>query len=253
MKAFFTDLDNTIIYSHRHQIAAPKRVAEYLHGHEQSYMNEELFRVLSSLSELTLIPVTTRSEEQYRRLICMEDLHVKYALLCNGGKLLIDGKEDRLWQEETLAFSNKHIDDLERAYERLTGHCDPARLHRPELFMCYAGVDNPIEVYGQLKKETQGLQVDIAYDHRKVYLFAKGLNKGLAIKRFKQRFSVSYSIACGDSEMDIPMLNEVDLAMASNIIFQDVTAKRKMELQGEDISLKIAGQLSLVEDGIDYL
>lgn len=50
---------------------------------------------------MTIIPTSTRTEEQYKR-IELDIGIVPYALVCNGGVLLVNGKRDREWYLESL-------------------------------------------------------------------------------------------------------------------------------------------------------
>lgn len=50
---------------------------------------------------MTIIPTSTRTEEQYKR-IDLDIGIVPYALVCNGGVLLVNGKRDREWYLESL-------------------------------------------------------------------------------------------------------------------------------------------------------
>ncbi len=100
MIAFFSDLDNTLIFSYKHDIGEKKRCVEIYQGREVSYITERTYGLLKyAASRLLFVPVTTRTEEQYRRI----DLGVgvpSYALVCNGGVLLINGQEDAGWYRE---------------------------------------------------------------------------------------------------------------------------------------------------------
>ena len=65
MSVFFTDLDNTMIYSHHREIGKPKIVVEHLDGREQSFMTEFAYDFLLSADWLDIVPVTTRTKQQY--------------------------------------------------------------------------------------------------------------------------------------------------------------------------------------------
>ena len=253
VKVFFSDLDNTLIYSHRHRLSHDKIVVEYLNGKEQSFMTREIADVLANMDEYEFIPVSTRTEAQYNRLICMNPLHVKYAIICNGGKLLIDGKVDDKWNDESYQIAVTQKDSMEKAVLELTKLCHGREIHRPELYMCYVSVDLPTEISDALSQKINTEQVEIRCDNRKVYLFSKGINKGEAIRRFRERFWLEYAIAAGDNEMDIPMLNEVDYALAADSIFSDVKTKNRMRLVGDDYSSQICEELkSLYDKGAQY-
>ena len=53
----------------------------------------------------------------------------------------------------------------------------------------------------------------MAVSGRKVYFFPPSINKGHAIERLKTRFKPTYTIAAGDTIIDVPMLLQSDLAI----------------------------------------
>ena len=42
MQTLFLDIDNTLIYSHRHVLDVPKRAVEFLNGKVQSFIMRQL-------------------------------------------------------------------------------------------------------------------------------------------------------------------------------------------------------------------
>ena len=106
MQIVHTDLDNTLIYSYKHEIGGPKTCVEIYQGREISFMTETSHRLLGQLCSkpgVLVVPTTTRTLEQYQRI----DLGIgvpEYALVCNGGVLLHQGKEDPVWYQESLAL-----------------------------------------------------------------------------------------------------------------------------------------------------
>lgn len=243
MNVFFSDLDNTLIFSHRHHISEDKIVVEYLDGKEQSFMTRMTWNSLINLTGITLVPVSTRTETQYFRLICMQELHPKYAIICNGGKLLIDGKEDKLWTEETYNICSLSERCMNQAIRELVRISSGSEGHRPESYMYYTSVEFPQKVRSELLDVVDSEKVAVCCDSRKVYLFSKNINKGEAVRRFKSRFEVRDTIAAGDNEMDIPMLNEVRLALAAEGIYPQITAQEKIKLTGDNYSDQICKAL----------
>ena len=66
---FCSDLDNTLIYSYRHDIGNEKVLVETKEGKELSYMTKVSYELLKQVSQKKeLIPLTTRSLEQYSRI-----------------------------------------------------------------------------------------------------------------------------------------------------------------------------------------
>ena len=71
MWTWFSDLDNTLIYSHRTTFTSEKIIAEWLNGKEQSYITKETYSFMKNM-ECNFVPVTTRSIEQYKRIYLFE-------------------------------------------------------------------------------------------------------------------------------------------------------------------------------------
>ncbi|RKW51901.1 MAG: sucrose-6-phosphate hydrolase, partial [Lachnospiraceae bacterium] len=84
MKILCTDLDNTIIYSYKHDIGNEKMNVELYKEREISFISNHTFELLKKVKEeFLVIPTSTRTKEQYDRI----DLKIgtfKYALVCNG-------------------------------------------------------------------------------------------------------------------------------------------------------------------------
>lgn len=230
MCLFFSDLDNTLIYSHHRKIDSPKLVVEHIDGKEQSFMTKYTYDFLVSADWLRLIPVTTRTEKQYNRIECFGELKIKYAIVCNGGKLLIDGKEDEEWSYETRIRTQDNCEYLEGITENISYLCEN-EVHRPTEYMRYVKCSNTKEVYRELIDLVDLAKVDIQMDNRKVYVFAKGITKGSAIERFMKKRSRETLLVAGDSMMDVSMLNMADYAFASQDIFDIIECKKKTKFE----------------------
>ena len=102
MVVFNSDLDNTLIYSYKHDIGEDKKCVEIYNDREISFMSNRTFEILSKISKkIRFVPTTTRAEEQYNR-ICFQGINIEYALVCNGGILLKNGKRVDEWYDESL-------------------------------------------------------------------------------------------------------------------------------------------------------
>ena len=232
MVIFCTDLDNTLIYSYKHEIGAHKICAEVYRGREVSFMTERTEKLLHEIAEsVLLVPVTTRTVEQYDRI----DLgigRIPYALVCNGGVLLTDGKEDRAWYEESLGLIRGSVQELEKAAWILEGdavRCMEVRNVRG-LFL-FTKSNAPAESAERLRQVLDGSLVDVRCQGAKVYVMPKELTKGHAVIRLKDRLTVRRDagakaggaaareagirvIAAGDSGFDSSMLRCADVGIA---------------------------------------
>ncbi|MDE7324333.1 MAG: HAD hydrolase family protein [Lachnospiraceae bacterium] len=219
MIVFHTDLDNTLIYSHKYDIGQDRICAEIYQGREISFITRETFLLLQQLKRLEdqvlIVPTTTRTIEQYQRI----DLGVggfRYALVCNGGVLLVDGKEDEGWYMESLERikgSKKMLHTALEFLEKEKRRCFELRFIK-ELFV-FTKCEDPESVVSDLRKRIDADVVDVFHNGLKVYAVPKTLGKGEAVKRFRKYAGADYVAAAGDSEFDISMLEAADYGIAA--------------------------------------
>jgi len=233
MIVFHTDLDNTLIYSYRHDIGEQKRCVEIYQGREISFVTQETYRLLQRLSkqksEVLIVPTTTRTIEQYQRIDLGIGM-VSYALVCNGGVLLVDGKEDTNWYRDSLERIKDSKSELDKALELL--QTDTRRNFElrfiKELFV-FTKCEEPEAVVGELRKMLNVDVVDVFNNGVKVYVVPKALDKGKAVERFRIYIGAEYVIAAGDSEFDIPMLEAADRGIAAPELAQNYPFSDKIQ------------------------
>ena len=115
MKIFNVDLDNTIIYSYKHDIGNDKKNVELYEGREISFISERTYNLLKKVRDMYLIvPTSTRTIEQYNR-VKLEIGDFKYALVCNGGILLRNGERDEDWYKKSLELIRTSEIELSKA------------------------------------------------------------------------------------------------------------------------------------------
>ena len=193
------DMDNTIIYSYKRNIGENKLNVELYNGREISFISEKTHDLLKKVSEkMTIIPTSTRTEEQYKR-IDLDIGIVPYALVCNGGVLLVNGKRDREWYLESLQM----IRDSRRKFELR---------FLDELFI-FTKCEKPEEVVEDLQAKLTTKLVDVFHNGEKVYVVPVNLSKGMAVRRLRKRLQPAYIIAAGDSEFDVSLVEESDLGL----------------------------------------
>lgn len=208
---FFTDLDGTLIFS-----AAKKRpgdvVCEYKDGAEISCITPKQAALLPGLS--CIIPVTTRSIEQYRRIRFPEGFCPEYALTDNGGILLINGEPDKEWAEQSLGFTQEC--EAELALCRRIMEQDKHRIFEIRMvdgLFLFTKSDSPGQSLALLQ-EAAGERVRCFSTGAKLYALPAKLCKGQAAQRLAKRLSPECRIiSAGDSLMDIPLLNIADIAV----------------------------------------
>lgn len=215
MIAFCADLDNTMIYSYRHDIGRDKRCVEIYEGRQVSFMTERTAQLLAELPSCTLfVPTTTRTVEQYGRIEFPTGAP-PYALVCNGGVLLVDGVECPEWYAQSRRLVDGCRSQLRVAQQMLARDPDvdfEVRFIR-ELFI-FTKSAQPEQTLGRLRSVLNPDAVDLFRNGKKVYVVPKQMNKGRAVTRLRERIGVDYVIAAGDSEFDIPMLRSADCPIA---------------------------------------
>lgn len=215
MTTLYCDLDNTLIYSHRKTLNVNKRVVERLNGREQSYMTERTYSFLKSLSNTRIIPVTTRTMEQFLRLKeTLAALNCCHAVIYNGAVLLRNWEIDTSWLMESRELAEESTDDMQIAKSFLYQDCNAYKKCYFERLFCYASVEDPPKVAQSLRERVNESLVDVFYDRRKVYCAPKAINKGAAVNRLSKLIESELTIGIGDSDNDLPMLSQVDMPIA---------------------------------------
>ncbi len=215
MHIFHSDLDNTIIYSYKHDIGSDKKNVEVYQGREISFITSRTYELLQKVVDRVLfVPTTTRTIEQYERINLGIGMP-KYALVCNGGVLLENGKENQEWYEESRAIILDSSGEMRNALDFLEN--DARRKFElryiRELFV-FTKCCNPEEVVCDLKNHLDTSLADVFNNGEKVYVLPKNLDKGTAVKRFRKKVGGDYVFAAGDSEFDVSMLEAADLGIA---------------------------------------
>lgn len=235
LTVFHADLDNTLIYSFRHDIGEKKTCVEVYEGREVSFMTDRSSSLLKKINaHLLLVPTTTRTEEQYRR-IDLKTGPLPYALACNGGVLLHRGEEVEAWYEASLRRIENSRGELLRA--RILMEEEKDRIFEVRnirnLFL-FTKSSEPQKTAERLRSALDGSSVQVFQNGYKVYALPVGLDKGSAVRRFRDYIKADRVIAAGDSEFDVPMLEAADLAYAPQALAKRCRFGGRATVIGED-------------------
>ncbi|MGN1340024.1 MAG: hypothetical protein ACI4WS_07000 [Oscillospiraceae bacterium] len=205
----FTDLDGTLIFSARKKQPGDI-ICEYKDGEEISCITARQAELLPRLSGV--IPVTTRSIEQYRRICFPEGFSPEYALVDNGGTLLVNGIPDREWTENSMRIADECSQELSRCRRALQN--DPDRSFEIRLvdgMFLFTKSDSPAQSLERLRIAA-GERVNCFAVGAKLYAIPAEINKGGAAMRLKARIAPESLLICaGDSQMDMPLLRLSDI------------------------------------------
>ena len=148
MKTLFaSDLDRTLIYSKGARALGSEDGAEQVcveihDGKQASWMTAACAQTLLRLATLgDLVPVTTRINEQYRR-VSLPGPPPTYAITTNGAEILVDGKPDHQWARQV---ADRLADGfpLDAVWEQASHVCHPeftVKLRNADDLFCYAVV-----------------------------------------------------------------------------------------------------------------
>lgn len=205
---FATDLDNTMIFSHRliGGFESEVRCVEFYQGHPITYMTNSAIKKLKVLQQqLYVIPVTTRSISQFNRVKFWSTMH--YAIVNNGGTILHRGNPIPQWEEYIQKVLASY--DLQNVYKLFC--------HLPDLVSYPRIVDgkfvfvrsNDVEACKRVLSEKLNTKIwQISSQGTKIYAIPQGITKGIALRYLCENILSCHLsvIAAGDSTLDISML-----------------------------------------------
>jgi len=224
----FCDLDGTIILSKRH-VFKSKVLVELYNNEPLSYMEKEAYEALQSIPKEEFIPLTSRTKNQFGRIQFFRDNSVPtYALLDNGGTLLINGKEDFEWTSETKSFLSSELErfpELIKELEKMGTvkiQDEMILFLKPNEFAQVSDVEKIIGNYPEMQIFQHG---------NKIYVCPQKLSKGKAIERFKNKFGSLETIGAGDSIVDLSMLDYVDTYFCIDDLAEKITSKYRDKIR----------------------
>ncbi|MEX0429065.1 HAD family hydrolase [Nocardioides sp. DS6] len=228
--AVFSDLDRTLVYSPSALLLtmpdeeAPRLLCvEVYQGRPLSFVTERAAGGIGALTEAgVLVPVTTRTPEQYRR-IHLPGPTPKFALTANGGRLLRDGEEDLDYTaalDARLAGEGAPYDEVWSHLQELAGSeagsAFVEKARGADGLFCYAVVDRDALPAGWVE-ELGGYCTErgwtVSVQGRKVYCVPVGLSKGTAMREVAVMLGSRTVAAAGDSLLDRELLEAADVAI----------------------------------------
>jgi hydroxymethylpyrimidine pyrophosphatase-like HAD family hydrolase len=223
---FACDLDQTIIYSRNSMglIDADELVPVETNGGDYvSFMTRTAFRKLQLLSQqVHFVPTTTRIYEQFERIFGLRDgIHSRYAIVSNGGRVLVDGHSDLLWENQVRQATLKEcapVIEIKQEFDRLAaeGNWILKESYCDDLFYSIL-INRDLLEQGVIEELTALLQKNgwsCSLQGRKIYLVPDTVSKGLAVQYVKELSGAGNVIAAGDSLLDESMLNIAEDGMS---------------------------------------
>ncbi len=216
---FATDLDRTLIYAERFLESYDGEVLniEIFKEKPISYISAKALRLLKELDKVaTVIPITTRNREQYKRIsIWGEHIKPRIYVVNNGGTIFIEGKEDLIWNEKI----KKQLSALTLSYEEalrlfLSLYKGPVEGYKKsdELIWLILGDKNHIDwkAVNDFQRQVEGNGWRIDVNGRKIYLYPTCIRKWEALQYIKMNYLNEEVLAAGDSLFDAEMIHQAE-------------------------------------------
>lgn len=214
---FATDLDRTLIYSHKFLNGIKEEdilLVESLEGKEISFMSRQAVKQLNKLKKfVTIVPVTTRTIKQFQRvkIFAMQ----KYAIVANGAIILENGKPLQEWNEIVDAMLETYRPLFENIISLLQNQ--KCIIRKPEVLenaFIFTKTDNANECEHLLLDKLDLKLWNISIQGKKVYILPKEITKENALDFLKDKvLKDNFVISAGDSILDKGMLEYADYAI----------------------------------------
>ena len=210
---FASDLDRTLIYSEKFLKDYPHPVKIVEEGRYTSAMTIRAAELLLAIAGLTtFVPCTTRTIEQYQRInFFRQECRPKYAVVSNGGNLIVDGAVDSAYREKVGREMEDSCLPAAHLLKEFQGVCAggwAAPLKCADELFYYCIVD-PLAIPAELKQfglwvSEQNWQMSL--QGGKLYFVPKVISKWSALRKIKEITGEDMVMAAGDSLLDLPLL-----------------------------------------------
>jgi len=214
---FASDLDRTLIYSTKFIDLTQKgiKLVESKEGREITYMTEKTLQLLKSVSnEILFIPVTTRTIEEFSRItIFKKEIIPKYAIVSNGGNILMDGKLDDEWSnhiKKKIANDSLALEDVIKEFKKIQTDKWIKKLRIADNLFIYSIMDNDFIPKYELKEFGKWMEKNnwrTIVHGKKLYFLPKCVNKRDAVKYIAEKEEIKKIVAAGDSFLDLDILD----------------------------------------------
>jgi hypothetical protein len=143
----------------------------------------------------------------------------EYALLDNGGILLINDEIDKEWLAATHTIVSADLDIMRGLQQELANYGEVKWQDDLVIFLKLTNLGDSDEVKKLVEKYNL-----LFFEHgTKRYVCSQKMNKGMAIKRFKDRFAIEKAYMAGDSLADFDTAPFVDVLYLPHELMSEIT------------------------------
>lgn len=218
---FASDLDRTLIYSEQFVEKDQVAVKAVEHGSYTSYMTIRAIQMVQQVArQILFVPCTTRTVAQYQRIqFFQNEVTFKYAVVSNGGNLLVDGEIDHGYRQNLVKEVQQNClsaDDLINEFKKITDNSWLKQIKKADNLFFYSIIERkkiPFDELQYFKNWATEQNWKVSVQGRKLYLVPRVVNKWAAIKEVLNRVGERAVFAAGDSVLDLPMLDGASHAL----------------------------------------
>ena len=220
---FASDLDNTLIHSYKYKKEGDICV-EWIKDKEQSFMSKKAIENIREIANHVLfVPVTSRSFDQCKRIRWDKMVRPEFVITTNGALAFEHGKRIKEWEEKSEKIRDKYIEEMESIWLQSHYDMDFKSFRYVDSLFLYGVCHEYVNAQEKVLSFHTSLRVDVT--HQKIYFMPPEFNKGMALEKLRDRFGSVFIIAAGDSMMDVPMLENADIAF-----YKDAELMKKNDL-----------------------
>lgn len=274
---FACDLDNTLIHSWRHRKSGDVCI-EHIGEKEQGYMSPKAAELYRSLPEnILLVPVTTRSVDQYRRIEWPGNREPELAVTTNGAILL--GRKDVLrdgitgsglrdgqgedsgggtvqqdsgddlsglirgWTAASKSASALYRRTMDELLDILSASGHYLRVRYVDDFYLFAYCEEGVNPMDAVPESAFRTGLHITASGRKIYFLPPMFSKGEAVRKLRNLLRPPLILAAGDTEIDLSMAEHADIMFIPGKLFEACRS---------DMPLKVREKLRVCPEGADF-
>lgn len=268
-----TDLDRTMVYSQNSMQIEDGltddllfKLVEVYEKRPLSFMTSPAYLNLEIInSHAHLVPVTTRTEKQFKRIkipgttsFDMASERKQYAVTTNGAKILVNGVADKDWSDKIASGFEGDVATVDEAHEYMKQFKKApwVRDYRnAEDYFLYMQIDRaeaPEHTIQEIRSMMDSFKWTTSLQGRKIYFVPEFISKGAAFSEIIKRVNGDYSIACGDSLLDVSLMEAADISIRPRhgeledvgyTAANNVVTKKSGIFAGEEITARILAQV----------
>lgn len=259
---YASDLDRTLIFS-KGFLKLTDKATKCVDAKDDapiSYMTIEAIEKLENIikdNDTYFIPVTTRSLEQYRRVIPVQNS--KYSIVANGGIILKNGKPWDTWnniiKKDKIKYKTDYNEpvDLLKPYKRFFNKEEIRFVDNVFVYVYLSCSNEDIqEVVNHVEKNIDLTKWHWTLQGKKLYIIPIYISKERALSYLKEYIerenkSKEYMITSGDGKLDLEFLklgDEIIIPEKSEVLYYDSNLKYKSVGYGLEGTIEMLNYIS---------